>query len=256
VQRASGLGMEKRGLDLYRLLSGRFALAQADMAGMRSGASGPSGPGLCLPDRPPEMPPAIRGISEAGGMPRMPMEAAMAPGRMSAPPVGGAAASNGVLYPAAQRHRRGKGREQPPMLRDEAGLLVGYVTWTSTPAAARGRLRACAAPLERGYERRRHEADRGADGRRTPHVGIPHARDHPVGYTHWRLSQLPARSPTPQLSVTSRPLTLRPHPCKTRVRSPVPEWRSRHEHAQADPRRRPCTRSPCRPRGAGRPRPR
>src|SRR6185369_3285518 len=120
VQRGGGMGMEKSGLDLHRLLSGRFALAQADMAGMGGGAStGASGPGLLrLPDRPPGMPPAMRGMSGAGSMPRMPIGTAMAPGGASAPRVGSAGKSNGVLYLPLGDIAEVKVANGPPMLRD------------------------------------------------------------------------------------------------------------------------------------------
>ncbi|HET9598185.1 MAG TPA: CusA/CzcA family heavy metal efflux RND transporter [Anaeromyxobacteraceae bacterium] len=128
VQRGGGMGMEKSGLDLRRLLSGRFALAQADMPGMGGGApAGAAGPGLRLPDRPPGVPPAMSAMSGAGGMPGMPMGAAMAPGRTGSPRAGGASASKGVLYLPLGDLADVKVANGPPMLRDEAGLLVGYV---------------------------------------------------------------------------------------------------------------------------------
>jgi Cu(I)/Ag(I) efflux system membrane protein CusA/SilA len=128
VQRGGGAGMEKSGFDLHRLLSGRFALAQADMAGMGAGApAGTSGPGLRLPERPREMASEMGAMSGAGTMPRMPTGAAMAPGRVSAPRGGGPAASNGVLYLPLADLAEVKVANGPPMLRDEAGLLVGYV---------------------------------------------------------------------------------------------------------------------------------
>jgi copper/silver efflux system protein len=128
VQRGGGMGMEKSGFDRHRLLSGRFALAQSDMAGMGGGASaGPTRPGLRLPDRPPGMSPAMGGMSGPGAMPRMPMGASMAPGRMSAPRAAGTGTSNGVLYLPLGDIADVKVANGPPMLRDEAGLLVGYV---------------------------------------------------------------------------------------------------------------------------------
>ena len=131
VQRGGGMGMGETGFDLHRLLSGRFALAQADMGGM-SGMGGSSGgmsrPGLRLPDRPPGMASGMGGMSDA--MPRMPMGAAMAPGRMGGmktPRGAGAAGANGVLYLPLGEIAEVKVANGPPMLRDEAGLLVGYV---------------------------------------------------------------------------------------------------------------------------------
>jgi copper/silver efflux system protein len=128
VQRGGGMGMEKSGFDLHRLLSGRFALAQADMAGMGDAPSArATGPRLRLPDRPPGMPANMGGMSSAGTMPRMPMGAAMAPGGMSRPGAGTTAGSNGVLYLPLGDLADVKVANGPPMLRDEAGLLVGYV---------------------------------------------------------------------------------------------------------------------------------
>jgi len=128
VQRGGGMGMGETGFDLHRLLSGRFALAQADMAGMGGGSSaGASGPGLRLPDRPPGMAGGMGAMSGAGAMPSIPMGAAMAPGRMSAPRAGASAGANGVLYLPLGEIADVKVANGPPMLRDEAGLLVGYV---------------------------------------------------------------------------------------------------------------------------------
>jgi Cu(I)/Ag(I) efflux system membrane protein CusA/SilA len=124
-----GMGMGETGLDLHRLLSGRFALAQADMGGMggMGGApSGGSGPGLRLPERPPGMASDLRTMSDAPGMSGMPAGAAMAPGRM-APRAGRAAAPGGVLYLPLGEVAEVKVANGPPMLRDEAGMLVGYV---------------------------------------------------------------------------------------------------------------------------------
>jgi Cu(I)/Ag(I) efflux system membrane protein CusA/SilA len=129
-----GMEMEKSGFDLHRLLSGRFALAQADMSGMSSmgggSSGGMSGPGLRLPDRPRGMASDMGGMSGAGSMPRMPMGAAMAPGRMngmSSPRAGSASGANGVLYLPLGEIADVKVANGPPMLRDESGLLVGYV---------------------------------------------------------------------------------------------------------------------------------
>jgi Cu(I)/Ag(I) efflux system membrane protein CusA/SilA len=132
VQRGSGggMGMGETGLDLQRLLSGRFALAQADMGsmgGMGGSSSRDSGPGLRLPDRPPGMTQDMRPMSDAGSMSGMPAGAAMAPGRMAAPRGGQAARPNGVLYLPLGEVADVKVANGPPMLRDEAGLLVGYV---------------------------------------------------------------------------------------------------------------------------------
>src|SRR6266536_3272832 len=128
VQRGGGgMGMEKSGFDLHRLLSGRFALAQADMGGMGGGSSaGMPGPGLRLPDRPPSTSSGMGRMSDA--MPRMPTGAAMAPGRMGGSPRAGASGGpNGVLYLPLGEIADVKVANGPPMLRDEAGLLVGYV---------------------------------------------------------------------------------------------------------------------------------
>ncbi len=132
VQRGGGMGMGETGFDLHRLLSGRFALAQTDMGGMSGMGGGPSagapGPRLRLPDRPPGMASGMGGMADA--MARMPMGAAMAPGRMGgmkAPPGGGTAGANGVLYLPLGEIAEVKVANGPPMLRDEAGLLVGYV---------------------------------------------------------------------------------------------------------------------------------
>jgi copper/silver efflux system protein len=121
-----GMGMGETGLDLYRLLSGRFALAQADMPGMGGmGRSPPSGPGLRLPERPPAAASDMGAMS--GSMRGMPGGAAMAPGRMTPPRPGAAAGPNGVLYLPLGDVAEVKVANGPPMLRDEAGLLVGYV---------------------------------------------------------------------------------------------------------------------------------
>jgi copper/silver efflux system protein len=121
-----GMGMGETGLDLYRLLSGRFALAQADMPGMGGmGRSPPSGPGLRLPERPPAAASDMGAMS--GSMRGMPGGAAMAPGRMILPRPGAAAGPNGVLYLPLGDVAEVKVANGPPMLRDEAGLLVGYV---------------------------------------------------------------------------------------------------------------------------------
>ena len=132
VQRGGGMGMGETGFDLHRLLSGRFALAQADMGGMSGmgggSSAGPPGPGLRLPDRPPGMASGMGGMSDA--TPRMPMGGAMAPGRMGgmkAPRGGGTGGANGVLYLPLGEIAEVKVANGPPMLRDEAGLLVGYV---------------------------------------------------------------------------------------------------------------------------------
>ncbi len=123
VQRGGGMGMGETGFDLHRLLSGRFVLAQADMDGMGGGSStGASGSVLRLPDRPPGMAPGM-----SAPMPRMPMGAAMAPRRMGAPRAGSTAGPNGVLYLPLGEIAEVKVANGPPMLRDEAGLLVGYV---------------------------------------------------------------------------------------------------------------------------------
>ncbi len=123
VQRGGGMGMGKTGFDLHRLLSGRFALAQADMGGGSS--AGAAGSPLRLPDRPPGAASDMGPM--AGSMPRIPMGAAMVPGRMSAPRGGAAAGPNGVLYLPLGELAEVKVANGPPMLRDEAGLLVGYV---------------------------------------------------------------------------------------------------------------------------------
>jgi copper/silver efflux system protein len=121
-----GMGMGETGLDLHRLLSGRFALAQADMPGMGGmGRSPPSGPGLRLPERPPAAASDMGAMS--GSMRGMPGGAAMAPGRMILPRPGAAAGPNGVLYLPLGDVAEVKVANGPPMLRDEAGLLVGYV---------------------------------------------------------------------------------------------------------------------------------
>jgi copper/silver efflux system protein len=121
-----GMGMGETGLDLHRLLSGRFALAQADMPGMGGmGRSPPSGPGLRLPERPPAAASDMGAMS--GSMRGMPGGAAMAPGRMTPPRPGAAAGPNGVLYLPLGDVAEVKVANGPPMLRDEAGLLVGYV---------------------------------------------------------------------------------------------------------------------------------
>jgi len=61
-------------------------------------------------------------------MPRMPTGAAMAPGRMGGSPRAGASGGpNGVLYLPLGEIADVKVANGPPMLRDEAGLLVGYV---------------------------------------------------------------------------------------------------------------------------------
>ena len=129
VQRGGGMGMGQTGFDLHRLLSGRFALAQADMAGMGAmgggSPAGAAGSPLRLPDRPPGMASDTGGMP--GSMPRMPMGAAMVPGRMSTPREGAAAGPNGVLYLPLGELADVKVANGPPMLRDEAGLLVGYV---------------------------------------------------------------------------------------------------------------------------------
>ncbi|MFL5270912.1 MAG: efflux RND transporter permease subunit, partial [Anaeromyxobacteraceae bacterium] len=131
VQRGGGgMGMEKSGFDVHRLLSGRFALAQADMGGMAgmNGSTAASPSRLRLPDRPRGTSSAMGGMS--GSSPPMPMGAAMAPGRMNgmtAPRGGGTAGPNGVLYLPLGDIAEVKVANGPPMLRDEAGLLVGYV---------------------------------------------------------------------------------------------------------------------------------
>jgi copper/silver efflux system protein len=131
VQRGGGgMGMGGTGLDLHRLLSGRFALAQADMGhmgGMGSAAPGPGAPGLRLPDRPPGMDSGMRSMSDAGSMAGMPAGAAMAPSRMTAPRGVQSTGPNGVMYLPLGEIADVTVANGPPMLRDEAGLLVGYV---------------------------------------------------------------------------------------------------------------------------------
>jgi Cu(I)/Ag(I) efflux system membrane protein CusA/SilA len=133
VQRGGGMGgmgMGETGFDLHRLLAGRFALAQADMGSMGDmGGSSSAGPrtGLRLPDRPPEMSSGLRSMSDAGGMSDMPAGTAMAPGRMTTPRGALSAGPNGVLYLPLGELADVKVANGPPMLRDEAGLLVGYV---------------------------------------------------------------------------------------------------------------------------------
>jgi Cu(I)/Ag(I) efflux system membrane protein CusA/SilA len=127
VQRGggNGMGMGETGLDLQRLLSGRFALAQANMPGMGgTGRSPGSSPGLRLSDRPPA---AASEGAMSGGMRGMPAGAAMVPGRMSPPRAGRAPEPTGVLYLPLGDLAEVKVANGPPMLRDEAGLLVGYV---------------------------------------------------------------------------------------------------------------------------------
>jgi Cu(I)/Ag(I) efflux system membrane protein CusA/SilA len=130
IQRGGGMGMGKTGFDLHRVLSGRFALAQADMGsmgGMGGASGGASRPGLRLPERPPGMPSDMGTMSDAGSMSRMPMGAAMVPGRMSGDRAGAALGPNGVLYLPLGELADVKVANGPPMLRDEAGMLVGYV---------------------------------------------------------------------------------------------------------------------------------
>jgi Cu(I)/Ag(I) efflux system membrane protein CusA/SilA len=123
---AAGMGgMGRTGFDIDRLLSGRFALAQADMGAMGGAGSSMRGSGaLRLPDRPPDLYP---GMSTMGGAPMtpMPMGAAMAPGSMNAGPAPGAAPS--VRYIPLGELADVRITNGPPMIRDEAGLLVGYV---------------------------------------------------------------------------------------------------------------------------------
>jgi len=128
VQRGggSGMGMGETGLDLHRLLSGRFALAQAEMPGMGGAGRSPgSSPGLRLPERPPATASDMGAMS--GSARGMPGGAAMVPGRMSPPRAGAAAEPTGVLYLPLGDLAEVKVANGPPMLRDEAGLLVGYV---------------------------------------------------------------------------------------------------------------------------------
>ncbi|MFL5302689.1 MAG: efflux RND transporter permease subunit, partial [Anaeromyxobacteraceae bacterium] len=127
VQRGGGSGMGQMGFGPGRLLSGGLALAQADMAGMSGGAPASSGaPGLRLPERAPGTSSAMGRMSDA---PRMPMGVPMAPGRMGGTSTArdGKAGSKGVLYLPLEEIAEVKVANGPPMLRDEAGLLVGYV---------------------------------------------------------------------------------------------------------------------------------
>ncbi len=117
-------GMGRTGFDLRRILQGRFALAQADMGGMREGAmSSPSaGGGLRLPDRP--WAPQGEMSRMSGGMAGLPMGLQMVPGRMA--PGSGASAAAPLYLPLGELAEV-RVTNGPPMVRDEAGLLVGYV---------------------------------------------------------------------------------------------------------------------------------
>jgi Cu(I)/Ag(I) efflux system membrane protein CusA/SilA len=118
-------GMGKTGMNFDRLMSGRFALAQADMGSMQGGAMPPGsqGGGLRLPDRPWAPPGEMSRMS--GGMPGLPMGLQMIPGRM--PSDAGPGASQAALYLPLGELADVKITNGPPMVRDEAGLLVGYV---------------------------------------------------------------------------------------------------------------------------------
>jgi Cu(I)/Ag(I) efflux system membrane protein CusA/SilA len=125
----SGMGtMGKTGLDVRRLLSGPYALAQADMEGRgRPGASGiPGGPGPRLPERPGQ-----RASDSGMGMSPMPPGGAMVPagGMGAAAPSRSAPESSppGQAFVPLAELAEVKVVQGPPMLRDEAGLLVGYV---------------------------------------------------------------------------------------------------------------------------------
>ncbi|MFL5354539.1 efflux RND transporter permease subunit [Archangium sp.] len=124
----SGMGtMGKTGLDVRRLLSGSYALAQAGMG--RPGALGmPGGTELRLPERPGRtasdsgmgmspMPPGGAMVPAGGGM------GAAAPTRMGGPE----ALPPGQAFVPLSELAEVKVVQGPPMLRDEAGLLVGYV---------------------------------------------------------------------------------------------------------------------------------
>jgi Cu(I)/Ag(I) efflux system membrane protein CusA/SilA len=115
-------GMGKTGMDLNRLLNGRFALAQAGMGAMPGGAMSPSSPGgLHLPARPWALQGEMTRMS--GGMSGLPMGVSMVPSRMPS----STAAAQGPLYLPLGELAEVKVTNGPPMVRDEAGLLVGYV---------------------------------------------------------------------------------------------------------------------------------
>ncbi|NVJ25319.1 efflux RND transporter permease subunit [Myxococcus sp. AM011] len=122
-------GMGQTGFDVRHLLSGPFALAQADMGGMGRATGAAPGMGGGSELRLPERPKAMASDNGMGMRPIPPGGAMVPPGQGMAPasptPPGAAPAARTFIPLSALAEV--KVVQGPPMLRDEAGLLVGYV---------------------------------------------------------------------------------------------------------------------------------